>query len=97
MALTVTPVQDEAYLLITVDDGRPAAARIRRVKQADWVAGPITIDRIDVDRDEHWVVIQEGALARWEARAGHTPARGSRVEVFLYGREPFTDSNAAIR
>jgi hypothetical protein len=74
---------------VSIDGGSPIETVIRNPDRADWIAGPLPIAAVNVEREGHHVAIIGGKRAGWDAAAGHGISSENHQEVFLNGRQPF--------
>jgi hypothetical protein len=73
---------------LSIDGGPPLQAEIQHPDRPDWIAGPVRLAVVDVERDGHHVEILSGTRQGWTATAGHGISAHQQL-VYLNGREPF--------
>ena len=73
---------------LSIDGGPPLEAEIDDPDDAHWVAGPLRLAVVDVERDGHDVKILSGDRQGWRAPAGHGISAHQQL-VYLNGRAPF--------
>jgi len=73
---------------LSIDGGPPIETEIQNPDSADWIAGPVRLAVVDVERDGHRVEILSGTRQGWTAPAGHGISAHQQL-VYLNGREPF--------
>ena len=75
---------------LSIDGRPPIEVELQEPAKNDaaWIAGPIPLAAVDVNRDWHGVVIEGGERDGWEAVAGHGISRGEPT-VHLFGKGPF--------
>lgn len=73
---------------LSIDGGPPLEAEIEDPDDAHWVAGPLRLAVVDVERDGHEVKILSGDRQGWKAPAGHGISAHQQL-VYLNGRAPF--------
>jgi len=75
---------DETIEWISVDAGHAVQTTVRNPDRADWIAGPLTHEVVDVNKSAHMVIIVSGERDGWEAVGGHGIDKKNQQEVYLY-------------